>query len=116
MSLKAERAIPGVLLAFLIVRQEAASRQPADADLQAAYGWALVQAGDVSQGPALFQTALEFEPDSLHALYYLGLIYPLQRQADLVVEALMRLVKHPDPQGGDELARRVLASMGYQPS
>jgi len=39
MFLKAARAIPGVLLAFLIVLQEAASRQPADADLQAAYSW-----------------------------------------------------------------------------
>ncbi|NPV65538.1 MAG: tetratricopeptide repeat protein [Anaerolineae bacterium] len=96
----------------LTVLAEAVARQPENADLQAAYGWALVQAGQVTTGEAALQTAMSLQPDCPRALYYQGLLYQLQGQDALAVETLARLIGHPEPQGWDRLARRVLATIG----
>lgn len=96
----------------LTVLAEAAARQPENAELQAAYGWALVQAGQVIAGEAALQTAMSLQPDCPRALYYQGLIYRLQGLDALAAETLTRLVEHPEPQGWDRLARRVLATIG----
>lgn len=97
----------------LAVLQEAVALLPGDADLQAAYAWALFNLQEVTAAQEAIDRALLLAPDNPRALYYLGLMYESRAQTDQAVSTLLRLAAHPHAEGFDVLARRVLARLGH---
>ena len=97
----------------LTVLREATATFPDDADLRAAYGWALFNTGAMAEGVATLRAALDLAPDNPRALYYRGLISQAQGNSDLAVLALSRILRLDDPAGFDVLARRVLERIAF---
>ncbi len=90
--------------------QAALDALPQDADLQAAYGWALFNTGDLAGAQMALDTALALAPDNPRALYYQG-VTRLRQDESAAADLFARLLDHPNPQGFDSLARRALSQM-----
>lgn len=95
----------------LVTLREAVAELPQDADLQAAYAWALFSTGDSDGAHQALDAVFALNGDSPRGLYYLGRIYQMEGQREAARAAFERLLALEAPGGFDQLALRSLEQM-----
>ena len=95
----------------IVILSEAVQMLPLDPDLQAAYGWALFNSGDMRSAQEALTTALSLDPNSPRGLYYQGLVFQAQGQIDAARSAFAQVVALDEPEGFEQLARRALQQL-----
>jgi tetratricopeptide (TPR) repeat protein len=91
--------------------QQSMTQTPDDSSTQAAYGWALHQAGQTEDALAVLEEVLSLEPDNAHALFYKASILLDSDNEEEAVPLFQRVVALNSAFATE--SQRILTNLGY---